>query len=179
MNKDRKNNRHFNNRNNRRDDRRNEDRRNDDRRNDERRFDDNRRRDRNDRHQRHDNRRFDPVTIEQIRASEEAIKVFKSQNQPVCEKCGQVITDLSTAITNKATGNPVHFDCVLKELQATETLEDGDRLTYIGQGRFGVVNFPNIHDMKHFTIKKIIEWEDREKKGEWRNQMAELYSQVK
>lgn len=170
MNKEKRNNRHFNNKNSRR---------NDDKRNEERRFDDNHRKDKNERHQKHEPRRVDAVSLEQIRAAEEAIKTFKSENQCVCDKCGQVITDLSTALMDRTTQKPIHFDCVLKELNQQETLAEGDRLTYIGKGRFGIVNFPNIHDMKHFTIKKIIEWENRETKGEWRNQMAELYSQVK
>ena len=111
--------------------------------------------------------------------AEEQIRNFKSNHQLVCEKCGQVITELSSAINDRVSGNPIHFDCALEELKKSEKLEEGDTITYIGQGRFGIVNHPNPHDMKHFTIKKIIEWEDKEKKADWRTQMAELYSQVK
>ena len=119
------------------------------------------------------------LSRDQVIAEEAAIAGFKTNNRPVCEKCGQPITDMSTAIENKTSGKPIHFDCALKILSEQERVEEGDRITYIGQGRFGIVNFPNIHDMKHFSIKKIIEWENKENKPVWRNEMAELYSQVK
>jgi Mn2+/Fe2+ NRAMP family transporter len=40
-------------------------------------------------------------------------------------------------------------------------------------------HFDNPHDQKHFQIKKIIEWENKEKKADFRNEMADLYSTVK
>ena len=116
---------------------------------------------------------------DQIAATELAIKEFKSNNQPLCDHCKQPIIDMATALTDRKSGLPIHFDCALEQLGEDEKLESGDRLTYIGQGRFGIVNFPNVHDMKHFSIKKIIEWEDKEKKASWRNEMADIYSQVK
>ncbi|MCR5763151.1 MAG: hypothetical protein K6G00_07200 [Treponema sp.] len=119
------------------------------------------------------------VSPDQIRADEEAITAFKSSNRPICEHCGLPIADLATAVEDKKSGNPIHFDCAVKILAEEENLAEGDRITYIGQGRFGVLYFANPHDMKHFTIKKIIEWEDKDKKPEWRDQMADLYSHVK
>jgi len=119
------------------------------------------------------------VSNEQIAATEAAIRAFKSNNQPLCAHCKQPIIDMATAITDRNKGGTIHFDCALEQLSETEKLEAGDKLTYIGQGRFGIVNFANPHDMKHFTIKKVIDWEDKEKKADWRNEMADLYSQVK
>lgn len=119
------------------------------------------------------------VSQEQIRADEEAISAFKSANRPVCEHCGMPIADMSTAIENRKSGNPIHFDCALSILSQEEKLSDGDRITYIGQGRFGIVYFANPHDMKHFSIKKTIDWENKDKKPLWRDQMADLYSHVR
>lgn len=119
------------------------------------------------------------VTSEQIRADEEAIREFKSLNQPICPICNQPITEIASAITKKGETTPTHFDCAHQELLKTEKLGPGEKLIYIGQGRFGVVFFENPHDMKHFTIRKIIEWEDRDNRAEWRTTMSELYSHVR
>ena len=32
----------------------------------------------------------------------------------ICEKCGKEIKDLNIAISNRNTGNPDHFDCILE-----------------------------------------------------------------
>ena len=106
------------------------------------------------------------VTAEQIRHDEEAIRAFKSENRPVCAHCGQPITDMASALA-------------LEILGGQEKLGEGEKISYIGQGRFGVVYFPNVHDVKHFTIRKIIEWEDKEHRLPWRDEMSELYSHVK
>jgi len=119
------------------------------------------------------------VSQEQIREDAEAIKKFKAENQPVCPKCGNPVLDMSTAIFDTATGQPIHFDCMLSQISHSEKLEQGDKVTYIGQGRFGIVNFPDPRDQKKFTIKKIIDIESKETKAEWRGEMADLYSRVK
>lgn len=119
------------------------------------------------------------VTDEQIRQEDEAIRNFKSSTQLICAKCGQPVQDITQAISGKTEGSVMHFDCVIQELQQSETLGPGDKITYIGQGRFGILHFDNPHDQKHFQIKKIIEWENKEKKADFRNEMADLYSTVK
>jgi hypothetical protein len=93
--------------------------------------------------------------------------------------CGLPLKDLSTAFDADDGQNFMHFDCVMNRVAEKETLEPGDKIAYIGQGRFGVVHYANIHDTRHFSIKKIIEWDDKEKKSEWREEMADLYSRVK
>ncbi len=122
---------------------------------------------------------INPQTQKEIFEQEAAIREFKA-NAPVCEICGEPILEISNAINNRISGKPVHFDCVIKQLTETEKPGPNDRITYIGQGKFGVLHFDNPHDMKHFTILKTIEWESRESdRGEWRDTMAGLYSQVK
>lgn len=119
------------------------------------------------------------VSAEQMAAEDEAIRVFKSQNQPVCPRCGKVITDLATALPDHGDGVPIHFECAMDIVSDNETLGEGDKIAYIGQGRFGVLNYPNIRDVRHFTIRKIIEWESREGRAPWRDEMSELFSQVR
>lgn len=120
-----------------------------------------------------------PVSQKEILENENAIREFKS-NVPVCEICGQPITDVASAISNKGNGNPVHFDCVLNKIAEAEKTGPNEKISYIGQGKFAVICFENPHDTKHFTIRKTIEWEERDQeRGEWRNEMAGLFSQVK
>ena len=96
----------------------------------------------------------------------------------ICPKCGQPITDIASAIADKTTGQPLHFDCVLNQVKQSEPTGENEKVAYIGQGRFAVLHYENIRDQRHFTIKKIIEWEDREKTSEWRDELSGLYSQV-
>ena len=76
-------------------------------------------------------------------------------------------------------GKPMHFDCVIESLKERETLVPGQQMTYIGNGRFAIVSFENPRDLRKFKIEKIIEYEDKDKSVSWREEMANLYSQVK
>ena len=115
---------------------------------------------------------------EEEQKNQEAIKAFK-QNTPECPKCHQPVTELATALADKKTGEPMHFDCVLEIVKEGEKLLPNQKINYIGQGRFAILDFPNIHDTRKFSIVKIIEWEERDKKYPWRTEIAGLYSQVK
>ena len=124
---------------------------------------------------------------------------------PDCPYCGKPIRDISSAISDRDSELPVHFDCVAAKIAGNERLERGDSIVYIGGGRFGVVNFggsegysqrtggqrtdgraspdnlqkrgpgplPATHN---FRIKKIIEWEDKDKRAGWRSVICEHYS---
>ncbi|MCL2176048.1 MAG: hypothetical protein FWB73_08395 [Treponema sp.] len=95
---------------------------------------------------------------------------------PDCPWCGKPIKEIATAISDKESGLPVHFDCVLARLSQMEHLETNDSISYIGGGRFGVIHYNNPPDMRDFTVKKIIEWEIKEKNYEWRRPISEYFS---
>jgi hypothetical protein len=95
---------------------------------------------------------------------------------PDCPYCGKPIRDLPAALTDRNSGEAIHFDCALERLTENENLGRGDAVTYIGAGRFGVVHFAGPNDPRGFTIKKIFEWEDRENRAEWRKSLADHYS---
>ena len=93
-----------------------------------------------------------------------------------CERCGLPINDQHSALSDK-NGKAVHFDCVMAELGEHEKLEAGDVLSYIGGGRFGIVHFnKGSGGEKCFTIKKILEWENKEQRAQWRDAIADHYS---
>ena len=93
-----------------------------------------------------------------------------------CLLCGKPIKDLSTAITDKNSGQPVHFDCIIDSISERETLDDGDIVAYLGGGRFGIVHYHNPSDRKSFQIKKIFEWEDQSTRAAWRKNLADRFS---
>jgi hypothetical protein len=116
---------------------------------------------------------------------------------PKCPYCGKIIKDLASALPDKNTGDPVHFDCVIARISENETLEPGDTIGYIGGGRFGIIHFnnppgfSNERDARNkpeaawygfspgardFKIKKILEWENKEERAEWRRIISEHFS---
>ena len=115
---------------------------------------------------------------------------------PDCPWCNKPIKDISLAIADRDTGAPVHFECVTARIAAGENLKKGETITYIGGGRFGIVSFGGegaIQDSPgslapdsqtrdlpaeghDFKIKKIIEWENKDEKAEWRSVICEHYS---
>ncbi|MDR1908574.1 MAG: hypothetical protein LBQ35_01485 [Spirochaetaceae bacterium] len=95
---------------------------------------------------------------------------------PECPLCGKPIKDIASAIVDRNDGEPAHFDCVLNRVSQMEEPESGDVLSYIGGGRFGVLHYQRPGDSQSFTIKRIIEWEDREKQAVWRKSIADRYS---
>ena len=96
--------------------------------------------------------------------------------QMECSYCGNPIKDVSLAITDKNSGKPVHFDCMIARLSESERLEKGDVITYIGGGRFGVVHYDNPHDHRKFKIKKVFECEEKDTRADWRRHLADRYS---
>jgi hypothetical protein len=95
---------------------------------------------------------------------------------PDCSICGKPIRDIVSAVTDKTTGLPAHFDCIISQIAENERIEKGDTVTYIGGGRFGIVYFANPQDTRTFKVKKIIEWENTGNRAEWRQSVADRYS---
>jgi len=95
---------------------------------------------------------------------------------PDCPWCGKQIKDITTAISDKDTGYPVHFDCVIARIAELEALETNDSVCYIGGGRFGVIHYNNPPDTRDFTIKKIYEWEIKDSHNEWRRPISDYFS---
>jgi hypothetical protein len=95
---------------------------------------------------------------------------------PDCPWCGRQIKDIAAAVSDKDTGLPVHFDCVLARIAEMETIENNESVCYIGGGRFGIVHYNNPPDIRDFTIKKIFEWEPKDINNEWRRPISEYFS---
>lgn len=89
----------------------------------------------------------------------------------LCSICGKNIRDLSSAITEKASGEPAHFDCVIKNLAKNETVKENEKIVYLGNGKFGIIHYEN-NQNKNFQIIKEIEYEEvKEEQPDWRNRL--------
>lgn len=124
---------------------------------------------------------FNHSAYEDLETEKENLKAIAQMKarEVICPLCNQPITEIASAMTDKATGSPAHFDCVLTKVKESEPVSENEKISYIGQGRFAVLYYENPRDQRKFSIKKIIEWEDREKKSEWREEISELYSKIK
>ena len=93
-----------------------------------------------------------------------------------CAWCDKPIENISEAVSEPDSGKPVHLECVINRLMEREHLESGDKLDYIGGGRFGIVHFNNPPDVRDFKIKKIFEWENKEIRSDWRVTLCDHFS---
>jgi hypothetical protein len=91
----------------------------------------------------------------------------------VCSLCGKPIADIASAICGSSVDKASHFDCIIAQIKQSESLGEGDSLAYIGGGRFGIVCQDS---RKKFMIKKIIEWDQRDGRVQWRKLVADHFS---
>jgi len=93
-----------------------------------------------------------------------------------CAWCGKPIKEISTAISEPVSGKPVHFDCAISRIIEEETLERGDTVSYIGGGRFGIIHYNNPPDIRDFKIRKVLEWENKETRSDWRVAISDYFT---
>jgi hypothetical protein len=96
-----------------------------------------------------------------------------------CHYCGKPIGDIALAVADKVSNKAVHFDCIIAKLTEEEHPEKGESIAYIGGGRFGIIRFNDPPDSRKFTIRKILEWENKDERAEWRSQISDHYSVTK
>jgi hypothetical protein len=90
-------------------------------------------------------------------------------NQPavVCPVCGKQVIDLHTAIADRDSGGPIHFDCALERVAAAERLGPNEKIIYSGGGCFAVVEYRGASETA-FVVKRRIPFEKEGAKHEWR-----------
>lgn len=88
-----------------------------------------------------------------------------------CIICGKPIADAASSMAMPDSGEPAHFDCVLKQISESETLAEGDTVAYLGGGAFGIIQ-KETGSPAGFRIKKKIDFENKEKIGVWRKKLS-------
>ncbi len=103
----------------------------------------------------------------------------QKKNQPpqLCVICDKPIFDLAGALSDKDSGNPVHFDCALERVSVAETLEAGEKIVYLGAGCFGVVEYRKGNDGS-FVVKRRIRWEKEGEKQTWRRDLSSYITRI-
>lgn len=84
-----------------------------------------------------------------------------------CPLCGEPILEISSAVTDRLTGQPAHFDCVMKKISDEEDIQENEKLCYLGNGSFGIVEKRSSGPTK-FSIRKKIQYENKDSAVLWR-----------
>jgi hypothetical protein len=95
------------------------------------------------------------------------------RNFPECPICNKSVKYLLTAISVGDDNKPAHFDCVLKQISEKEELGPKEKISYIGNGNFAIVNGKPGKDL---SIKKTVQYENKESKEnkiEWRKKLSQ------
>ncbi len=87
---------------------------------------------------------------------------------PDCPICGKPVRELSSAVTHRASGQPAHFDCIVRELRESNEIGAEEKVCYLGGGSFGVLEFPPPGGQSRFVIKRRIQYEEKETPHDWK-----------
>jgi hypothetical protein len=99
-------------------------------------------------------------------------KPLLPQVELVCSVCGKPIKYIYTAIESGQKREPIHFDCVLKDLEEREELGPNEKICYIGQGSFGIIKYQTGSGGKKFSIRKRIAVEEPNGTADWRKELG-------
>jgi len=120
-----------------------------------------------------------PVASEAQSETSSPVEAPAPRAEPLsCPICGKPVYDLSTALcSDRETGLPAHFDCVLERVAASESLAAGEKIVYLGAGAFGVVEYKDKSETS-FTVKRRIQWEKEGEKKDWRKSLSARISNL-
>lgn len=83
-----------------------------------------------------------------------------SPDSGVCSICGKNITNVATALLDGSDGAIAHFDCIYDKLRDKYKLNDNERLSYVGNGTFAVIEDYREGQVYKFRIKERIQVSD-------------------
>jgi hypothetical protein len=87
---------------------------------------------------------------------------------PLCPVCQRPVRELASAIAHRETGGPAHFDCILKILREENQPAENEKICYLGNGSFGVVQF---RGPMRFFVRKRVQYEKNDPPPEWRKSL--------
>ena len=98
-------------------------------------------------------------------------KFNRLKNAPECPLCQKPVRDLYSAITHQSSNKPAHFDCILKMLREINELAGNEKICYLGNGSFGIIQFRNTAGKLRFFIRKRLNYEETDPVPEWRKKL--------
>lgn len=76
---------------------------------------------------------------------------YVSEPYPICPYCGEKIDLIADSFF--VNGEYIHFDCMLSSIKEKEVLAEGQSISYLGSGAFGVCQ--KNEDGKYAIVKRI------------------------
>lgn len=93
---------------------------------------------------------------------------------PLCPVCRKPVRELRSAIAHRETQEPAHFDCILRVLREENSLAENEKICYLGNGSFGIVQFRSpAGSPVRFFVRKRIQYEKTDPAPEWRKRSAQ------
>lgn len=80
----------------------------------------------------------------------------------ICAVCGKPIDGISQAIGGPGEQEVSHFECILNSIAEEEQLSPGQKISYIGNGTFAVLEYEKKNFSGKFSIVKRIQIESKE-----------------
>ncbi len=87
---------------------------------------------------------------------------YRTESLPasVCPICNKSITNMMTALLDETSEGYAHFDCVYDKLKARVTLKESERLSYIGNGAFAIIEDYKDGQALKFRIKQQFQFSE-------------------
>ncbi len=79
----------------------------------------------------------------------------------ICPKCNKTIYEMSSTLEDKKTKKAAHFNCIFEEIKKDTFINKYQRLVYIGNGTFAVIEDINEKGRMKFIIKKRIQYTEK------------------
>ncbi|MBC8343720.1 MAG: hypothetical protein H8E61_07040, partial [Bacteroidetes bacterium] len=91
---------------------------------------------------------------------------IKKQKLPSvnCSICGKVIDTIAQTIGGPAKDEFSHFDCAIRTLSENENLKSDQKICYIGNGDFAIIEYNKKNFSGGFSVVKRISYENQEMK---------------
>ncbi|NQT57998.1 MAG: hypothetical protein HQ557_03345 [Bacteroidetes bacterium] len=88
----------------------------------------------------------------------------KRPKQPpvICSVCGKTIDSIAQIIGGPAKEEFSHFDCAIRTLSENESIQPGQKICYIGNGDFAVIEYNKKNFSGGFSVVKRIAYENQE-----------------
>ncbi|MDH4127399.1 MAG: hypothetical protein OEV44_01505 [Spirochaetota bacterium] len=79
----------------------------------------------------------------------------------ICSICSEVIREPLTAIPDKISSKNAHFECIVLEIKKANIISTGEKIYYLGGGRFGIVQERRVRNRLTYSIREKIQYIDK------------------
>ena len=90
-----------------------------------------------------------------------------------CSICGKMIDSIAQTIGGPSKDEFSHFDCAIRSLSENESLLPGQKICYIGNGDFAVIEYNKKNFSGGFSVVKRISYENQEMKSSVKKLVSE------